>query len=84
MPSSLNSLTSEFGYTSYMISNANDYTGKATLTFLKNFFLINLSLKNEDVFEMIDEAILLYRLQNCKLGSYFQIIYRLKYFSYSL
>ena len=69
MPNSINSLTSEFGYTNFMISNANDYTGKATLTFLDS--LINLSLKNEDVFEMIDEAILLYRLQNCKLGSYF-------------
>ena len=59
MPNSINSLTSEFGYTSYMISNSNDYTGKATLTFLDS--LINLSLKNEDVFEMIKEAILLYK-----------------------
>ena len=59
MPNSINSLTSEFGYTNYMISNANDYTGKATLTFLES--LINLSLKNEDVFEMIKEAILLYK-----------------------
>ena len=82
MPNSISSLTSEFGYTNFMISNTNDYTGKATLTFLDS--LINISLKNKDVFEMIKEAILLYRPQNCKLGSYFQIIYRLKYFSYSL
>ena len=59
MPNSINSLTSEFGYINYMISNANDYTGKATLTFLDS--LINPSLKNEDVFEMIKEAILLYK-----------------------
>ena len=59
MPNSINSLTSEFGYTNFMISNAIDYTGKATLTFLDS--LINLNLKNEDVFEMIKEAILLYK-----------------------
>ena len=59
MPNSINSLTSEFGYNSYMISKSNDYTEKATLTFLNS--LINLSLKNEDVFEMIKEAILLYK-----------------------
>ena len=59
MPNSINSLTPEFGYINYMISNANDYTGKATLTFLDS--LISPSLKNEDVFKMIDEAILLYK-----------------------
>ena len=85
MPSSLNSLTSEFGYTSYMISNANDYTGKATLTFLKKFFLINLGLKNEDVFRNDKGSYIV--IQDFKIVNQaviFQIIYRIKYFSYFL
>ena len=70
-----------------MISNANDYTGKATLTFLKkkNFFLINLSLKNEDVFRNEKGSYIV--IQDFKIVSQaviFQIIYRIKYFSYFL